>query len=384
MSQPYAPPPPPSAPRPGAPKRRKPGAMDRVLAPFRSIESKLDRNGPLSASTVRWGLLAMAVGVTVAVLITMFVSNGFDTNKVKAHAPGAPQPTGAVAGAAFGTAKPGDCLTWSKSGATDLSKVECATKHMFEVTGVVDLSKYPGKEFGPGAPYPDSLRMLELRDEHCASATQSYLSGKLDPRGKFDVSLIDPGKEGWRAGERTLRCGVQVETISGAAAVASTGSIRDVNQSKVYDTGTCIGIKNGLPTGEPVDCSQPHSYEMMSTVDLAYHFTGGPPSKDDQDSFMADQCAKDAGDYLGTANAIHDKTLTVFFDFIDTRSWMVGSRSLNCMLGKGNDQGFSTIVGSAKGDIQVDGQAPVPPPNNGRYTPPPLPGAAPPVIPQPR
>ncbi|MVU79770.1 hypothetical protein GPX89_21315 [Nocardia sp. ET3-3] len=358
--------------------------MDRLLSPVRAVESKLDKNGPLSASTVRWGLLAMAVGVTLAVLITMFVSNGFDSNRVKAHAPGATPPTGAVAGSAFGTAAAGDCLTWSKAGATDLKKLDCGSKHMFEVTGVVDLSKYPGREFGPGAAYPDSLRFTELRDEHCVSASQAYLGGKLDPRGKFDVGLIQPGKDGWKAGERTLRCGLQVKTTNGEAAITSTGSVRDVNQSKVYDTGTCIGIKNGLPTGEPVDCTQPHTYEMMSTVDLGTHFNGGPPSKDEQDKFMSDQCAKDAGDYLGSPSAVLDKTLTVFFDYVDARSWLVGSRSLNCMVGKGNDQGFSSITGSAKGDIQIDGQVPVPPPNNGRYTPPPLPGASPPVIPQPR
>ncbi|MFE3754078.1 septum formation family protein [Nocardia tengchongensis] len=366
------------------PRRRKPTALDNLLTPFRAVEAKLDKNGPLSASTVRWGLLAMAGGVTLAVLITMFVSNGFDSNRVKAHAPGAAQPTGAVAGAAFGTAKEGDCLTWTKSNASDLSKVECGSKHLFEVTADIDLSKYPGKEFGPGSRFPDSLRFSELRDEHCVSAAQEYLGGRLDPRGKFVVGLINPGEAGWKAGERTLRCGLQVSGSQGLATKPITGSVRDINQSKVYDVGTCIGIKSNLPT-DPVDCVQPHAFEIVSTVDLATHFTGGPPSKDDQDKFMEDQCAKDATDYLGAPDALRNKTLTLFWDALDTRSWMAGSRSLNCLVGKGADQeGFAAITGSAKGDIQVDGQAPVPPPNNGRYTPPPLPGAVPPVIPQPR
>ncbi|MFI1915896.1 septum formation family protein [Nocardia sp. NPDC020380] len=383
MSDEQLPPPPFSQPGPGMPggprgrARKKGGGL---LGPLHTLRGKLDSDGPLSAPTLRWGLLAVAVGAVVAALITLLIS-GFDSGRVEAHTPGGAQPTGAVAGAAFGTARQGDCLNWSKPNASDLSKVDCGSKHLFEVTADVDLSKYPGKEFGPGSRFPDSLRFSELRDEHCVSAAQVYLGGKLDPRGKFAVGLINPGEAGWKAGERTLRCGLQVAGSQGVATRPITGSVRDSNQSKVYDVGTCIGIKGNLPT-DPVDCTQPHAYEIVSTVDLGKQFQGGPPSKDDQDKFMEDQCGKDAGDYLGAPDALRNKTLTLFWDFLDARSWLAGSRSLNCMVGKGADQdGFASITGTARGDIQIDGQAPVPPPNNGRYTPPPLPGAAPPVIP---
>ncbi|WP_330184070.1 septum formation family protein [Nocardia sp. NBC_01503] len=351
--------------------------------PFTALRSKLDTDGPLSAPTLRWGLLAVAVGAIVAALITMFLS-GFDSGRVEAHNPGGAQPTGAVAGAAFGTAKQGDCLSWSKGNASDLVKVDCGSKHLFEVTADIDLSKYPGREFGPGSRFPDSLRFSELRDEHCVSAAQTYLGGKFDPRGKFVVGLINPGEAGWKAGERTLRCGLQVTGSAGTATHPITGSVRSTNQSKVFEVGTCVGIARNLPT-DPVDCAQPHAFEIVSTVDLAARFPGGPPTKEDQDKVMEDQCAKDSTDYLGSPDALRNKTLTLFWDFLDTRSWLAGSQSLNCLIGKGADQeGFATITGSARGDLQIDGQAPVPPPNNGRYTPPPLPGAAPPVIPQPR
>lgn len=350
--------------------------------PLGALRRTIDK-GPLSAPALRFGLLAVAGGAVLAALITLFVS-GFDSSRVEAHTPGGAQPTGAVAGAAFGTAKQGDCLSWSKSNASDLVKVECDSKHLFEVTADVDLSKYPGKEFGPGSRFPDSLRFSELRDEHCVSAAQGYLGGKLDPRGKFVVGLINPGEAGWKAGERTLRCGLQVAGSAGTATHPISGSVRGVNQSKIYDVGTCIGIARNLPT-DPVECTQPHAFEIVSTVELASRFPAGPPSKDEQDKFMEDQCAKDSTDYLGSPDALRNKTLTLFWDFLDTRSWLAGSRSLNCMIGKGADQeGFATITGSARGDILVDGQAPVPPPNNGRSTPTPLPGAAPPVIPQPR
>ncbi|MEU0545565.1 septum formation family protein [Nocardia sp. NPDC005978] len=354
-----------------------------LLGPLNAVRRRFDNDSPLSAPTLRYGLLAVAVGAVAAALITLFVS-GFDSSRVEAHTPGGSQPTGAVAGAAFGTAGQGDCLSWTKPNASDLVKVECDSKHLFEVTSDVDLSKYPGKEFGDGSRFPDSLRFSELRDEHCVSAAQSYLGGKFDPRGKFVVGLINPGEAGWKAGERTLRCGLQVAGSAGTATHPISGSVRTTSQSKVYDVGTCIGISRNLPT-DPVACAQPHAFEIVSTVDLAARFTAGPPSKDEQDKFMEEQCAKDSTDYLGAPDALRNKTLTLFWDFLDTRSWLAGSRSLNCMIGKGADQeGFATITGSARGDILVDGQAPVPPPNNGRSTPQPLPGAAPPVIPQPR
>src|SRR5690606_39478094 len=82
--------------------------------------------------------------------------------------------------------------------------------------------------------------------------------------------------------------------------------------------------------------------------------------------------------------AIRNKTLTLFFDYVDAASWLAGSRKLDCMIGKGTDrEGFAPIVGTAKGDILINGEAPVPPPNTGRSTPTPLPGAAP-LPPQPR
>lgn len=374
---------PPSPEWPSDRPKSRGGKSGGLLGPLHALRAKLDTNSALSAPTMRWGLLAVAGGAVLAALLTL-VFTGFDSNRIEAHTPGAAQPTGAVAGAAFGTASQGDCLSWSKPNASDLVKVDCSNKHLFEVTEDVDLSKYPGVEFGPGSRFPDSLRFTELRDEHCVSAAQSYLGGKLDPRGKFVVGLINPGEAGWKAGERTLRCGLQVAGSSGTATHPISGSVRESNQSKVFDAGTCVGISRNLPT-DPIDCAKSHAFEIVSTVDLGTRFTGGPPSKDEQDKFMEEACAKDSTDYLGSADALRNKTLTLFWDFLDTRSWLAGSRSLNCMIGKGADQeGFAAITGSARGEILIDGQAPVPPPNNGRSTPSPLPGAAPPIIPQPR
>ncbi|MCM6776885.1 septum formation family protein [Nocardia sp. CDC159] len=331
----------------------------------------------LPAHKLRWGLLAVAIGAVVAALVTLSISGFRSKNGLEAHDPGGPPPTGR-ANSAFGTARSGDCLTWSNPKTLDLNKVNCADKHLFEVTADIDLSAYPGREFGPGSRFPDSLRFAELRDEHCTPAAAAYLGGRLDPRGRFVVGMINPGEPGWRNGDRTIRCGLQLVSATGNATQQTVGRVRDSDQSRTFDPGTCVGINQSLPTNEPVDCAKPHAYEVMSVVDLGAHFTGGPPNNGDQDKFMQDECARAAGDYLGGQDALINKTLTIFWDNLDARSWLVGSKKLNCLVGKGSQDGFATITGSAKGDILIDGQAPVPPPNSGRSTPAPLPGAAPP------
>ncbi|WP_327111380.1 septum formation family protein [Nocardia sp. NBC_01730] len=347
---------------------------DEVRRLFDSAKAAVsDGNLHLSAPTLRWGLLAVAVGAVLAAMVTLFVT-GFDNGKgLAAHNPGSPAQT--VLDKEFGTAATGDCLSWTRNDRSDLVKVNCSSKHMFEVAADIDISRYPGKEFGPGSRFPDSLRLTELKEEHCVPAVQEYMSGHFDPRGKYIVGLMYPSPDGWQHGDRTLRCGLQVAASTGTP--PSVGRAAEHDQSKVYEQGMCLGINQNLPT-DPVDCAQPHAVEIVSTVDLGTRFNGGPPPKEEQDKFVEEECARTSTDYLGGPDVIRNKTLTLFFDYIDARSWMAGSRKLDCMLGKGADrEGFAPITGSARGDILINGQAPVPPPNNGRSTPAPLPGAAP-------
>lgn len=331
----------------------------------------------LSARQTRWGLLAVAVGAVSAALVTMFAT-GYDNSGLQRSSP-----IGAVrAEKVFASVGPGDCLTWTTPDHSDLSELDCANKHLFEVTDTIDLSRYPGAEFGPNSRWPDSLRLNELREEHCVPAAQRYLNGRFDPRGRYAVGLMYPSNDGWtRSGDRILRCGLQIPGLSGNP-LPKTGRVADGDQSKVYPAGVCLGINQNLPTDQ-VDCAQEHAVEMSSVVDLGARFPAGPPSKEEQEKFLEEECGRASNDYLGGPEVLRNKTLTVFFDYIDVRSWLAGSRKLNCMIGKGTDQeGFAPIVGSARGDILINGQAPVPPPNSGRYTPPPLPGAAP-LPPQP-
>nr|WP_245745840.1 septum formation family protein [Nocardia altamirensis] len=361
-------------------RRGAPSRVDAVRRSFDAVIGVFTGKTHVPAPTLRWGLLLVAAGAVVAALVTMFVT-GFDNKGLEAHTPGSPAEP--VVDKEFGTAVEGDCLSWTKPDHSDLVKVRCENKHMFEVAADVDMAKYPGKEFGPGSRFPDSLRLTELKEEHCVPAVQQYLNGKFDPRGRYIVGLMYPSPDGWQHGDRTLRCGLQYAASAGTP--ASTGSAAEHDQSKVYGPGVCLGINQNLPT-DPVDCAQQHAVEVVSTIDLGQRFQGGPPDKDAQDKFVEDECARTSSDYLGGPDVVRNKTLTLFFDYLDARSWLAGSRKLDCMIGKGADrEGFAPITGSAKGDILINGQAPVPPPNTGRSTPAPLPGAAPlPPQPQPR
>ncbi|MFE3291779.1 septum formation family protein [Rhodococcus sp. NPDC059234] len=334
----------------------------------------------MSARTTRRGLIAVALGAVLAAIATLVISGGFHGgSELTAHpSNGGPMSTGAVAGKAFGTAGTGDCLTWTKEDASDLTKVDCSDKHLFEVASEVDLSIFPGAEFGPGSRFPGVLRFSQLRNEHCAPAVVEYLGARYDPNGKFSVGLINPGEAGWAAGERTLRCGLQRSSTTGTP-LPIVGTVVGQDESKVWDTGTCIGINQNVPA-DPVDCSQPHAFEVISVVDLGAKFPGGYPAVPDQDKYLEETCTQAANEYLGSPDALRNKTLTLFWDNIELSSWLAGSRKVNCSVGKELDSGgFAPITNSAKGDILINGAPPVPPPATpeGRSLPVPLPGAAP-------
>lgn len=337
-----------------------------------------ERRRHLSAPVTRRALALAAIGAALAAIATIFLSGGFDRGEnLPAHPVGTgPQPTGAVAGEAFGSSTTGDCLTWKSADASDLGKVECAQPHQFEVATDIDLSLYPGVEFAPGSKFPGVLRFSELRDEQCAPAVNTYLGGRFDPKGKFSVGLINPGEAGWAAGERTIRCGLQFSGVTGTL-LPIQGRVAEQDQSKVWDVGTCIGINQNVPS-DPVSCAQPHAFEAVGVIDLARQFPGGMPSVEDQDKFLEKACTDASNGYLGSPDALRDKTLTLFWDNLDLDSWLVGSRKINCSIGQEvNGDGFATIVGSAKGDIQINGQTPVAPTApDGRSLPTPLPGAA--------
>lgn len=363
--------------------------------PEDKIEKPSDPAGPtgasgkktVSAHRTRRVLAAVAVGAVVAAIATIAISGGLNSGDKPAATVGGigSQATNKSAEEnAFTSAGAGDCLNWTPATAsggdrTDMSIVSCDTEHRFEVAGPLDLSVFPGAEFGPGSRYPGALRFAELRGEHCTPIVNSYLGSRFDPKGKFSVGLMFPSESSWTSGDRSLRCGLQFSTTTGEL-LPFIGRVADQDQSNVWDVGTCIGINQNLPT-DPVDCANPHAYEVISVIDLGTQFPAGMPSVEDQDAYLEGVCTQAANEYLGSADALRDKTLTLFWDNIALESWLAGSRRVNCSVGtEVATGGFAAITGSAKGEILINGAAPVPPPSapEGRSVPTPLPGASPP------
>ncbi|MFC7957237.1 septum formation family protein [Rhodococcoides kroppenstedtii] len=334
----------------------------------------------VQAAKARRLLALVAIGAVGAAAVTIGVSGGFDRSE---NLP-APTAAGPSAGTvSFDSSDAGDCLQWTPTDdpdtdRQDLAEVSCAEPHRFEVARTVNLATFPVAEFATGSPYPDASRFAALRDEHCVAAVQDYTGGRFDPTGRYSVGLMFPSQAGWANGERSIRCGIQ-QTGATSALQEMVGRVADQDQSTVWDAGTCVGVESGVPT-DPVDCGTAHAFEVVSVVDLGAQFPGGLPSVDDQDRYLEPTCTQAAEAYLGGPDVLRDKTLTLFWDNVDASSWMAGSRRVSCSVGKEVESGgFAAIVGSAKGDITIDGVAPVPPPPvpDGRSLPTPLPGAAP-------
>jgi hypothetical protein len=311
-----------------------------------------------SAQTTRSVLVMLAVGALLAAGAAVLSGA---TAPVAAAGPALAAEQGIArdgtpAEKVFAGARAGSCLTWTAADASDITATSCADPHLFEVAADVDLSVYPGAEFGPDAPLPGALRLAALRAEICTPAVQTYLDQKFDPYGAFTVGLINPGQAAWRAGERTLACGLQNVGRS-TTPFPVTGRVADTDQSDVTQVGTCLGIDATLPT-DPVDCARPHASETIAVVDLAAQFPGGFPSTADQDAYLTTTCAVASDAFTGAADGAAAKGLAVFWDNVRYESWTAGSTRVNCSVGQELAAGgFAPVTGDSRGKVVVGQQA---------------------------
>lgn len=265
---------------------------------------------------------------------------------------------------AFADAKAGDCLNWPDNAPDAAAIVDCKDDHRFEVAESVDMSAYPGIEYGPDADPPSPARIQQISLEQCEPAVQRYLGGKYDPSSKFSISLLWAGDKAWKhADERRMLCGLQLPG-AGNQQVVFKGRVADLDQSKVWPAGTCLGIdpSTNQPTDVPVDCSAPHAMEVTGAVNLAEKFPDVLPPEPDQDAFIKDICTRMTDAYLAPVQ-LRDTTLTLIYSTVSLPSWAAGSRQVTCSIGAtlGNG-GWATLINSAKGPVLINGQPPVPPP----------------------
>lgn len=333
----------------------------------------------LPAAPTRRALLLTALGaLLIAGLITLVPVLDKSGGGLLGHLN--PEPAlgaggkGAGPGIGLGTVKgneaidhavAGDCLNWPENDLDGATIVNCAEEHKFEVAGPVDMKMFPGAEYGPDAPPPSSARIEQITQEQCESSVRRYLGAKFDPHSKFVASMLWAGERAWRQhGERRMLCGLQLPGVGGQQ-TAFIGKVADIDQSKVWPPGTCLGIDptTNQPNDVPVDCAAPHTKEVTGTVNLAERFPDVLPPEPEQDAFIKESCTQLTDAYLDPVQ-LRDTTLTLTYATVSLPSWSAGSREVACSLGAtlGNG-GWAALINSARGPLLINGQPPIPPPS---------------------
>jgi hypothetical protein len=242
----------------------------------------------------------------------------------------------------FGNANSGTCLGWPPDEPDKPSFVQCAGDHMFEV-----IKPVPMNNFG----------------EPCQLAAREYLGNRYDPSSRFTISVIWPGDAvGTPASQRNLLCGLQL-LGPGGRAIPFKGKIAELDQSRVWPPGTCIGIDEAThrSTDVPADCSSPHALEVAGAANLAERFPDGFPAEPEQLAFLSDVCTRTADAYLAPTT-LAAVGMAVHYDTVSPVSWAAGSRQASCAIGTPADGGWAPKVGSTRVQPLVDGPAPAPPP----------------------
>jgi putative regulator of septum formation len=249
---------------------------------------------------------------------------------------------------------PGTCLSWRRDDAADAQAVDCAAAHLFEQAGTLTLT-----QFGPDAPFPDNKSFRQLVNDQCTKVVSDYLNGKYDPDGAFRAGALKPSSKAWFNGDRSLRCGLQRFSRSGAL-YPIVGKVANQDQSDIRPAGTCLGIDDKF-IGDPVSCSRPHAVESVGAIDLGQKFSKYP-QVGDQDSYLQPQCAKLATDFAGGDQVLAQKNLSVMWDNLSQESWNAGTRKVACNLAATlpDRSGFAAIVGEVKGQITVANQPAAP------------------------
>lgn len=333
----------------------------------------------LRAASTRRSLLLTALGAlliagAVTAAPTIDRADGFLRHLGAAPAQSAGAKTGAGIGPigkgagkgheAIDHAAGGDCLTWPENNLDAATIVGCADEHRFEVAGPVDMRTFPGTEYGTDAPPPSAARIEQITQEQCEAAVRRYLGPKFDPHSKFVASMLWAGDRAWQQnGERRMLCGLQLPGTDGQQ-IAFVGRVADVDQSKVWPAGTCLGIDpaTNQPNDIPVDCAAPHTQEVTGTVNLAERFPDALPGEPEQDAIIKETCTRLTDAYL-TPVQLRNTTLTLTYATISLPSWAAGSREVACSIGAtlGNG-GWAALVNSARGPLLINGSPPVPPP----------------------
>ena len=264
-----------------------------------------------------WGMKFLFIAVAIAVVVASVALIWQMTTRSAGNTPTA-------------DARRGDCLTWPPGESDRATKVDCSDEHLFEVADSEPI---------PAAGVDDQ--------QTCTRAVGYYLGPHYDPGGRFVVGAVQTGGR--------LVCGLQLPS-DGIASFGFKGKVESQDQSRVWPTGTCLGIRDGKTTDIAVECGLPHAIEITGTADLSTVFGQAAPSTAAQDAFVRDACGIATSAYLSPMTL--DATgLSVRYQPIDAAGWAAGSRRVACRVGSPTpDGGWATLVRSAKNGVRIDGQ----------------------------
>ncbi|MGB3483884.1 MAG: septum formation family protein [Mycobacterium sp.] len=321
----------------------------------------------LQATATRRALLLTALGgLLIAGLITALPLTG-SPNGLAGYLESEILPSAGSRGTqTFNEATPGNCLAWPDNTPDEAKVVDCQDDHQFEVAEAVDMSTFPGAEYGPDAAPPSPARIQQISQEQCQVAVRRYLGAQYDPNSRFTIGMLWSGDKAWsQSGERRMLCGLQLPGPDNRQ-LPFKGKVAEIDQSKVWPAGTCLGIDpaSNQPTDIPVDCATPHAMEVTGSLNLAERFPGpGLPAEADQDAFIKDTCTRLTDEYLAPIE-LRTTTLTLIYSTVSLPSWTAGSRQVACSVGAtlGNG-GWATLINDSKGPLLINGQPPVPPPD---------------------
>jgi predicted heme/steroid binding protein len=317
----------------------------------------------LHASSTRRALLLTALGGLLIAGVVTVAPIGGRPGRLAGYIDPVPS-TGTKGNEAFNHATSGNCLMWPDRMPEAATIVDCKDEHRFEVAESVDMRTFPGSEYGPDAAPPSAARIEQISQEQCEAAVRRYLGTRFDPNSKFTISMLWSGDRAWRqSGERRLLCGLQLPGADNEQ-IPFKGKVADLDQSKVWPAGTCLGIdlSANQPNDVPVDCAAPHAMEVTGTVNLAEKFPAALPTEAEQDTYIKDTCTRLTDAYLAPVQ-LRNTTLTLIYSTISLPSWSAGSHEVACSIGAtlGNG-GWATLLNSAKGPLLINGQPPIPPP----------------------
>lgn len=338
---------------------------DAAAQPAEPAPARRSFLGTLQATLTRRALLLTALGGLLIAGVITALPIGL-SNRLTGYPGSDPlSGIGSKGNAAFANAKAGSCLTWPDKNPDAATIVDCSGDHRFEVAESVDMRTYPGTEYGPDAAPPSAARIQQISLEQCQPAVERYLGDKYDPNSRFTISMLWSGDKAWKqSGERRMLCGLQLPGADNQQ-IAFKGKVADLDQSKVWPAGTCLGIdpSTNQPTDAPVDCGAPHAMEITGSVNLAEKFTGALPADADQDAFIKEACTRMTDAYLAPLQ-LRTTTLTLIYSTISLPSWNAGSHQVSCSIGAtlGNG-GWATLINPAKGPLLINGLPPVPPPD---------------------